>query len=168
MGYTSLVFTLNNYSLFLDSVFEELTKIEVDVSSYQLDHISYRTNSTKEYEEVQTSFLAAGTQVVEKIIRDRRISIYKLVSPLVYKELTIEALELMEKAPQDTHIFPSGFEHAEFVIDCSLNDLLLKYPKLDWNKIAMYKEINPDLILTFDNGLSVKFHTHSILEVALL
>ncbi len=157
------MYNLNNWQTFIAALLAELKKLNVDVSSYQLDHLAYRTTSKQEYEETKEEFKKLGELMPEATIRHRRIAIIKLKEPLTYQNYRIEALELLEPAEGDQ--FRTGFEHAEFVVSQKLSDLLEKYPQLDWNTKALARVNNPELGLRLGDNLGVKFHKLPILEV---
>jgi len=100
--------------------------------------------------------------VAETIVNTRLISIFKLYSPILYKNFEIKCIEL--PAPKKNNTYKEGWEHAEFVI---LN--LKKFIKINhetiFNHKAMGQDINPELALQVDKHYQIKFHPLHILDV---
>lgn len=151
-----------NTKVFLDKIFNNLNSDLLNVSNYDLDHVCYRAETEETYTKTKNLFSNYGNLIAENVIRGRRIAIFKLNDPLVYKEYRIFCIEVSSPR-RDIH-FKEGFEHAEFVIQESFNDFLKKYSKIEFNKEAMSKEINPEIIRQYED-CAVKFHKGSLLSV---
>ena len=85
-----------NYTTFLDSFFSEIRKIGLDITGLDLDHIAYQASSKDDYDRILLDFKNLGILVSEEIIGDRRVAVVKLDEPLIYKNYSIPALELIE------------------------------------------------------------------------
>ncbi|MDD5397334.1 MAG: VOC family protein [Candidatus Moranbacteria bacterium] len=147
-------YNIQNCEKFLDDIFGKLVDIKIDVSGFYLDHIAYRVETLERYEEFKKEFLQKGELISENLIKNRPIAVFQLNSPMTYKNMNIRYLEL--PAPSDHKFFPEGFEHAEFVVDSSLEEFVRKYPNVEF-KIDK-KEINTEYVLDLGDGLAVKFH----------
>ena len=145
---------------FLKKVFAYLKKDKINVSSYELDHICYRVETLKKYEELKQKFLNHGSLLSETQIGGRFISSFKLHVPITFDNRKIYCIEL--PAPKKGRFYPEGYEHVEFVVDKEFNKFMELYPKVNFDTRAMSKEINPDISINYD-GCSVKFH-HNTLE----
>ncbi len=157
-----MTYDLTNWQEFLHILFKELDIRHIDVSNYVIDHLGYRTISKDEYETTKMKFSELGEFLPEVVIRDRRIAIIRLTSPFVYQNYTIEALEILE--PAEDNQFSSGFEHAEFVVNKDLSQIMKDYPQLNWNTKALKRVNNPELILSLGENMAIKFHKITILE----
>src|SRR5476649_1618962 len=104
-----------NYTSFLDSFFEEIKKAGIDLSGLPLDHIACQSSSAADYEKLLPEFSNLGELVSEEIIGDRRVAVFKLKEPIIYKGYQIPALELIE--PRAGQQCESAFQHAEFVVN---------------------------------------------------
>lgn len=154
-------YDIQNYEKFLDDIFEKLENIGIDLSAFHLDHIAYRVETLERYEELKKQFLQKGELLSENLIKNRPIAVFRLNLPILYKNISIEYLEL--PAPSDHKFFPEGFEHTEFVVDSSLEEFARKYPNIEF-KIDK-KEINTEYVIDLGDGLAAKFHEMSLAKV---
>lgn len=152
---------IGDYDKFLDAVYVNLRETPIAASDFYVDHIAYRTTSTENYEVLRDCLFAYGEMLSEIIIRDRRVAIIKLHKPLQYKNMQISYLEILEPAQDNT--YHEGLEHAEFVTNIPLPEMLQKYPALPF--IYKNKKINAELVLKFPNNVNIKFHEKPIDEV---
>lgn len=152
-----------NYTTFLDSFFEQIQKAGLDISGLALDHVAYQASSSEDYEKLMPEFSNLGELVSQEIIGDRRVAVFKLKEPIVYKDYKIPALELIE--PKAGQVCESAFQHAEFVISQHFEDYMKKYPDLQWDTSSMYRDEFSHLKLNFENGLTLKFLLKPILTL---
>src|SRR5690606_24154519 len=124
------------YDKFLDKIFEKLSQLGIDTSEYKIDHIAYSSNSSENYEKAKEDLKDKAKLVREVTVSDRRVGVYELSLPLVYKDNAIKALELIE--PKAGEAGFEGLEHIEFTITNDFMDIVNKYPNLDW----ITKDIN--------------------------
>ena len=151
---------LGNPNEFLKKIFDSLKKDKVDVSKLELDHICYRVETLGRYNELRESLLELGSLLTESQIGGRAISSFKLNKPLIYKDRKIWCVEL--PSPKKGSFYAEGYEHVEFVIDLDFNKFEDLHSNVEFDKRAISKEINPDIIIKYD-GFQVKFH-HNTLE----
>ena len=144
---------------FLQTIFQNLQQINLDVSNYELDHICYRVETEKDYQEKKIQLSDLGELLVESLIGGRPISTFKLNDPIEYLEREIYLVEL--PAPKSGSKYQEGFEHVEFVIDKSLEEFKAQYQAIDFDEKGFQKEINADLRIGFGKS-SVKFHEHNL------
>lgn len=154
----SLVFGRNLYT--------RLDKLGIDYKSLYLDHICFRVASPIEYEAMKSFLLENNQLLVEHQVQGRLIATFKLNSPVLFPDRTIDVLEL--PAPKVGSPYPTGYEHVEFVWPDQLEQLLELYPHLDWDKKGLSKPINRDLRLALGSSCSVKFHEQSLEQVIAL
>lgn len=152
----------NSLNPFLDEIFEELEKLNIEIAKYKLDHLGYSVSSKSDYDLVKNGLLEIGMLVREPLVSNRRVGVFKLNDPLKYNNILIEAIELIE--PKDGESKKEGFEHVEFTVTTSLEDFANKYPQIDWDKSNISRPDFPRLKLSLSNGLEVKFNTSPILE----
>jgi len=154
--------TIGDYKKFLDDVYTNIKGLGINVSDFPIDHIAYRTTTKEKYEAIRHELSKFGTMISEIIIRERPVAIFKLDDPLDYKGMKISFFEILAPAKGDT-FYTEGLEHAEFVVNNPLLEMINKYPSIDFyfNK----SEINPELILRFPIQANVKFHELPIDEV---
>ncbi|PIZ95019.1 MAG: hypothetical protein COX80_05185 [Candidatus Magasanikbacteria bacterium CG_4_10_14_0_2_um_filter_33_14] len=150
---------LGDVSPFLERLFLLLKKDHIDVSNYELDHVCYRVETMKRYKELKKKLKRYGDLLSETEIGGRPISTFKLYKPLQFANRNIYCIEL--PAPKDNSFYKEGYEHAEFVIDLSFQDFMNLYRRVNFETKALSKPINPDISIKYD-GLSVKFHQHSL------
>lgn len=153
---------LDNYGIFINKILKRLDELGVDVRNFELDHLGYQTASNEEYDSLRLKFTDYGKLVREAIVGGRRVGIYKLNSPLIYKNYTIPGLELIE--PKNAEVCPSGLEHLEFVIDEPFSTFIEKYPDIAWDTSALNQPEFPRLKLEIDTNTRVKFNLKPILK----
>jgi uncharacterized protein len=153
---------INNLSIFLDKFTDMVDELGIDVSSYNMDHVAYLASSTSDYENVRDELLSEGSLVHEPIIGGRRVGMIKLNNPISHKGNNIIALEIVENKPDQ--MCKSGWEHAEYVIDSSYEDLIDKYPNFEWDTSSVDRPDWSHLKLKLNDDMQVKFHKVDILE----
>lgn len=147
---------------FLDKVFKQIEKANIELKHWEIDHICYRTTSEKNYIESKNYFSTLGELLIESEVGGRQIATYKLENPIKYKSYNIPLVEV--PAPKAGKITPEGFEHIEIVIDCSFDEILNQYPQCRFDKKGMDKNLNPELEIEFTD-CAIKFHHKSLEEV---
>lgn len=147
---------------FLDKLFAALAQDGVEVSGYELDHICYRVDELKRYEELKIALGHLGDLLGENQIGGRPIATFHLYQPLSYQGREIFLVEL--PAPKSGSYYPEGYEHVEFVIDVSFQDFLDRYPELPFKTKGIAKPVNADIQLQYE-GFGVKFHRQSLSDV---
>lgn len=152
-------FSLPDHTIFLDQLFAHIAKDSIDISEYFMDHICYRVATLLEYEDMRVKIAKIATLLTEKEIGGRPISTYKLTDPLTYWDRIVDIIEI--PSPKEGSPYPTGWEHAEFVIDEPFDTFLARYPHLEWDTRALVKPINADVSRKYD-GMSVKFHLQSL------
>jgi len=154
---------LENSSSFLDRLFGKINELGVDISKFDLDHIAYQASSDENYDSIKPTLLKIAELVDENIVGGRRVGLFKLDKPLIYRHYSVPALELV--APKEGQICPSALEHVEFVIDESFDSFMKKYPNLNWDISAVNQPIFPMIKLEIDRHVRVKFHYEPVLEI---
>lgn len=148
---------------FLNKLFLTLDKTHIEISSHwDIDHLCYRVDSLKRYEELKKSFLNLGKLLIESDINGRSISTFKLNSPITFKHWTIDVVEL--PAPKLSKPIKEGFEHIEVVCDLSFDELEEKYIGLQLDLGGLKKEINLELEIVLGEK-NIKFHHMSLESV---
>mgnify|MGYP001248683935 CR=1 FL=1 len=151
-----------NFSPFLDSFFDQIKQVALDISGLPLDHIAYQASSKEEYDQILLEFANQGELVSEEVIGGRRVAAFRLAEPLIYKNYSIPALELVE--PKEGQICESDFQHAEFVVSQPLESYISQYPHIKWDSSSLNRDAFSHLKLNFANGLTLKFLQRPILE----
>ena len=146
---------------FLNRLFEQIESSNIDVSSYLMDHVCWRCASNEEYNLMYEFLSDHGSLFHKSIHNGREISLFVLSIPLIYQDRSIQLIEL--PAPKPNKPYKSGFEHAEFVLDSTINAWYKQYT-LPWDIKNIDKPINPDVRLKFGD-ISVKFHPYSLAHV---
>lgn len=149
-----------DYKNFLDKVFANIVKLGIDVDQTFIDHVGYRTNR---YAEIKSELDRTENLIGEIIIRDRPISVYKLKTPIIYKDYTIPYFELLSQAEGDN--YPEGLQHVEFVVS-DLEKILKRYPRIPF--IYNKREVNPEIKLVFPDKTGIKFHQITVEQANLL
>jgi len=148
---------------FLDELFEVIRQTGIDIADLKIDHIAYSAESSEDYEKLLPQYLAHGELIKEAIISDRRVAIIKLKTPVIYKNHSIEAIEIIEPIKGENAI--NGWEHAEFLVN-EYDSILNKYPNLSWNTTHKDRPEFSRIKLTLSNGMEIKFLNTPLLESA--
>ena len=155
---------LDTYTPFLNEIFKQLKEKGVDVSKFELDHLAYRTESKEVFDNLLPQINELGEQVHKNFISGNIVCIFKLHEPLRYQNYSIPVIEFI--GPNDSKNYPTGFEHAEFVIDEDFEVFVNHYPGLKWDKSAIDRPEFPTLKLPLDENTQVKFHHETVLDLA--
>lgn len=154
---------IGDYNIFLDKIFLNLENAGFDLSDFEeIDHLGYRVETIEQYEEVKKELFDFSQEKSEVVFNGRLISVLKLKEPLKFKNFMIECIELL--APKETNKYRQGLEHAEFVTKSKLGEFFEKYKNMEFNLSAYGREINPELIVDFED-CAVKFHEESLWDV---
>jgi len=152
-----------NYTSFLDSFFDQIAKVGLDISGLPMDHIAYQASSKEDYEQRLPDFSSLGKLISEEIIGGRRVAVIELQEPFTYKEYSIPALELLEQ--KEGQVCESAFQHAELLVHQPFENYIEQYPHLNWDTSSMSRDEFSHLKLHFENGLTLKFLERPILEL---
>ncbi len=148
---------------FVQQTLADLSQRNVDVSSFEMDHICYRVETQERYEECKIFLQTRGTLLTEAPIGGRPIATYRLHQPIQHGDRKVFCIEL--PAPKPSTHYPEGFEHAEFVIHTDFSTFLDQHSNLEFDCSAMNKDRNPDIRLGLTAGSSVKFHRQTLEKV---
>lgn len=154
---------LDAYNSFIEGILAGIQTSGIDVTDLVMDHIGYQASSNEDYDLSKKEFDAIGDLVSEKIVGGRRVGIYKLKTPLRYKQYVNEAIELV--APKEGQICPSGLEHVEFVLNEDFDSFMKKYPNVPWDTSAVNQPMFPMIKLKLTDTTQVKFHYKPVLEI---
>jgi predicted metalloenzyme YecM len=150
-----------------EQFFKELRKdclavgLELE-SSWDIDHVCYRTASLSEYEELKKDFSVFGEMLIESPVGGRAIATFKLTEPLTYLGRKIELVEL--PAPKVGKVIESGFEHIEVVAPVSFETLMTTYSHLTLDRKGLEKDFNAELEVVLGKR-NIKFHQLSLESV---
>jgi predicted metalloenzyme YecM len=100
-----------------------------------------------------------GCLLTEAEIGGRPISSYKLSSPVIVGSRRIEVVEL--PFPKQGSQYPTGLEHAEFVLEEDFNIFIRAHPSVVFNLKNASAPINPDIRIQYED-FAVKFHYQSL------
>ncbi|MEO0731274.1 MAG: VOC family protein [Bacteroidota bacterium] len=152
---------------FLNQLFTDLEPTPGVLDHLFLDHICYRVATIARYVALRDELLAAGNELlVESPINGRRISTFRLKSPIVHGRRHIPLLELPE--PKIGSPYPEGYEHVEFVTDRPLADFLpwiSQHLGTPIDRKGLAKAHNADVRIHLSGKRSVKFHERSLEEI---
>jgi len=160
---SSIESILGSPKLFLKDVMDELKALQMDCSTYIIDHICYRVSEQSRYQYLKTDLSRVGELLAESLVGGRPIATFKLYQPIVFERFAIDCLEL--PSPKKDSFYEEGYEHLEMVIHQSFQEFMNLYPHLRFDTSGMHKSINPDLRLGLKSGKSLKFHHQSLEKV---
>jgi predicted metalloenzyme YecM len=157
----TIIDILGDHSPFLNTIFEKLSRLRVDVSGLELDHICYRVETLEMYNSINSRLSKIAERISENEVAGRPISIWKLYDPINFKGRNINFLEI--PAPKNRH-YDEGYQHIEFVIAEPFDDFMAKYASVKFITDSITNDENPEIAVNF-RELAVKFHHRSIAEV---
>jgi len=143
---------------FLDQLDGKLQSTDIDVSNFLLDHVCWRCATLEEYTFMSNFLENNGTLFHKSHHNGREVSLFNLQSPITHKGRSIDQVEL--PAPKSNKNYPSGFEHAEFVVAENLHLWQQQYT-VNWDLKNINKDINPDVRISFGD-ICAKFHPYSL------
>ncbi|MGE4107320.1 MAG: VOC family protein [Bacteriovoracia bacterium] len=139
---------------------EAMHGMGLPVDEWRADHLCFRVATLREYSDYKNFLGSFGTLLTESEVNGRPISTYRLATGFPVTGADIDAsyeIPLVElPAPKKGSPYPTGFEHAEFVIDRAFDAFVAAYPKLSF-KPAREQILNPELCLNTPAG-QAKFH----------
>lgn len=148
---------------FLEKLFKTLADAKIEIAPHwDIDHLCYRVDSLNRYEELKTSFLTFGHLLIESDVNGRPIATFKLNSSIIFKEWSIDVVEL--PAPKPSKPTPEGFEHIEVVCNESFSDLEVKYKHLKLDLGGLKKDFNQEFEIDLGER-NLKFHHMSLESV---
>ncbi len=147
---------------YLDPYFKEIEKAGIDLSRFPLDHLGFSTVSKEHYETTKVKLQTLGKLIREHLVSGRRVAVFRLKTPIIYNEYSIDAIELIE--PKKGESPTDGFEHVEFTINLPFMEIVNRYPKLDWDTSSINRPDFPRLKLLLGDGKELKLNKTPILE----
>jgi predicted adenylyl cyclase CyaB len=148
---------------FLESTFKNIEATSLKLDSNFLDHLCYRVSNNVEYNVLFDQFSAVGKLLIASVIGGREISTFKLNMPIMFKNRSVDIIELPSVKPGTS--YTSGFEHAEFVVNESFDDIIAKHTEISFDCASVNKKHNAELRLKFAPDISIKFHHLSLEKV---
>ena len=146
--------------IFLEKLFSIFDESQIEIATHwDIDHLCYRVDSLKRYEELKLSFSHFAKLLIESEINGRSIATFKLSFPIIYEHWMIDVVEL--PAPKLGKTTKEGFEHIEVVSDLSFDELKEKYKNLNLDLNGLNKEFNQELEIKLGER-NIKFHHMSL------
>ncbi|WP_347356702.1 VOC family protein [Bdellovibrio sp.] len=147
---------------FMKTLCAKLADVGIPARSLQSDHLCFRVGTLEEYIFYKSALSSHGTILTEVPVNGRPISTFRLNSPFQTESHEIPLVELPSPKPGTS--YPTGFEHAEFVVKECFTSFRSKYPNLDFIE-AGNQALNPELCLKLGPGMQAKFHHLSLERV---
>lgn len=171
---------------FVENISELASRIKLDLSLAQADHIALRINDAEIAAQAHQAWSQYGQVISQAKINGRPIIVIEFDSPLMSHGWSIECLELPYPAP-GKHYPTESWEHIEFVIPSQaetaeeyLQDLMGQFPlfaanfeqlsalgvkvKLSSPKGEGERLNNPTVAFKY-NGVCIKLHPHSLKDI---
>ncbi len=148
---------------FVSHIEMEMQEKGLDFKLSAVDHLCYRVATVDEYGQYCQQFKEFSDLLVESEVGGRMISSFKLHEPIQIDEHEIAVIEL--PSPKNNNKYATGFEHAEFVIAESFEEVKSQYSQVDFDESGSHKEINPELRIPLASGASIKLHHQSLESV---
>lgn len=133
----------------------KLVEVGIPARSLKSDHLCFRVGTSEEYDFYKATLSHHGELLTEAMVNGRAISTFRLTSPFQTECHEIPLLEL--PAPKQGTSYPTGFEHAEFVVNECFATFRAKFPHLDFAE-GGNQTLNPELCLRLGEGIQAKFH----------
>lgn len=152
---------LGDYRSFITELLRRVQLANIQVEGASIDHICYRVATAAEYAAMRTSLLPFSSDCATTTHNGREFSIFRLKLPLIVSGYQIYLVEL--PSPKEGSTYRNGLEHIEIVVS--------GFPKFtqshrsQWTGSAGEASFDASVHVTFDDGLTVKFHAHPLDEV---
>lgn len=172
---------IGDFTAFMDRAMAFVDELDINIDNLLMDHVAIRMKNVNDVQVLEHELDQVGNKIADAIVNGRKICIFKLHDPLIYKNKAIDCIEL--PYPSIDHHYPQdGWEHVEFVLD-GANPLTLesefakKYPSLSSSIRNKYKYristpdvkneelVNTTIVLQKNASLAIKFHCYPIEEV---
>lgn len=148
---------------FLERAFAEMEQKNINLEKHwHIDHLCFRTSSQENYLLTQKQFQSFSKLLIESEVNGRLISVFKLESPIVFRDWEIDLIEV--PAPKKGKPYENGFEHIEVVCDLDFEEIKSRYVQFQFDESGLSKNFNQELEIAFD-GFAVKFHQLSLESV---
>lgn len=152
---------IGDYKYFISNLLKKLSRNNIEISNYPIDHLCYRTATLDEYNTMKKKLMTISKSYLENIHHNRPITKFLLKEAIIYKNYSIPLIEL--PSPQKSCAYDSGLEHLEIVLSDDFNSFRKKYKTL-WTGSDDSGPYNQTIFISFNKN-KVKFHQYSLLEV---
>ena len=157
--------SLRKIPTFVDEIISGLSKLNINVQDFYLDHVCYRVETEQEYITCYNELNQVATLLIEQLIGGRPIATFKLHEPILVSKYNRQVSVIELPMPKSNTFYSSGFEHCEFVITQNLKDFADLH-NVKWDFSGLNKKINSDIRIKFNDSLgkviSVKFHNDTL------
>jgi uncharacterized protein len=155
---------LGDYKKFIHSIVNEAKKLELPIN-YPSDHVCYRVSSLENYKIKRSELLKISKEWLENEHHGRLISKFILKKPLIAEGFEIPVVEL--PAPSSSKSYKDGLEHIELVVGGDYKTIIDKFDEV-LTGLDDSGTFNQPRYVTFDNGITIKYHELSIIDVVKL
>ncbi|GLS84350.1 VOC family protein [Paraferrimonas haliotis] len=183
-AHISWAWLFSEWPAFVERLTEFEQELGLETHSLEVDHCALRVNQTNTAERLLESFAPFGSIISNKPVNGRPIALLKLSTELVYQQRRIGCIEL--PFPSNKRYPNAGWEHIEMVAsssDSSMNALSASCQTLvtryvpNASKIGQQIQVKhsspqaegeqlPNPSIAFKkNGVCIKLHPHSIIDV---
>lgn len=156
---------LQHIITFVDEIISGLSKHNINVQDFYLDHVCYRVETEQEYKTCYDELIQVATLLIEQLIGGRQIATFKLHEPIIVSKYNRHVSVIELPMPKKNSFYSSGFEHCEFVIIQNLKEFSDLY-NVKWDFSGLHKHINSDIRISFNDTqgkiISVKFHNDTL------
>lgn len=152
----------SSYQQLIDEIDNRLSTLGFVDSEFELDHAGYKCSSMDDYNAKKSESLIDSNLIHEGEVRGKMVGIFQFKTPMAYKNHTILGFEVVSPAVDEKS--ESYWEHVEYVVPGTLQELVNKHLSVNWDKSALDKPLFSKVAIRFEDGLSAKFHTESVLD----
>lgn len=154
---------IGDYRTFYADQVGRLAGIGIDVSSYPVSHLAYRTGTVEEYLSLREQIESVSRANVENQWSGRPISKLLLKRPLVLGgSHAVDLIELIP--PVHRPGYRLGLEHIGFIVGDDFDSFARRHAAVLTGQQDQGPVSQP-LYVTFDNETTVKFHQLSLHDV---
>lgn len=157
---------VGDFDAFFTHQAARLTQLGIDVTPYPVGHLAFRTGTYDEYLAVRTRLEALAEANVENRWNGRAISKLLLREPRrLGDHHDVSLIELIP--PPHQRNYPMGLEHLGLVLGPEFEAFAVRHRGVITEQQDQ-GPFNQPLLITFDDGTSVKFHQHSLHDVVVM
>lgn len=139
-----------------------IANLNIKFEDFNIDHVAYVVSTEDEYNDKKLELGEYAKYLKEMMVGNKKVAFYSLIKPIIFQNYTISALEIVFDTTSTNN--ESRFDHFEFEIKKSFDELLSEYPEIEFNLNSKNRELFPKVDYIVEGNLIARFHEKNILE----
>ena len=145
----------------------ELDKLSFNPELLSCDHLCYIAKSEESYNKWVSRIPELGT-IIREIngasmnLKGKNFLVIRLNNPILFMHMQVDILEIKQSNNQD---FQEDWQHAEFIPNCSLTDILDQNTETSFESGRLNDQNNQEIGIRFSKQYSLKFRTTTLADI---